>query len=321
MKNQSRQEPAVRPAGFTLVELLVVIAIIGILIGLLLPAVQSVRAAARRIQCANNLKQIGLAMHNYHAAYNSLPPGTIQRGTSNAAETHVINWAISILPNLEHEALFKSYDPRLYNGHDQNLPVLKTLLPVMRCPADSDSNQLHVPTQFRDEPIAPGSYKGVAGRRWGSQNGYWDYPPFASQAKSHLAGRGPLHMVGIGNHDCETFDTIRDGTSNTLLVGEYHTKTKPDRKAYWASAHSFHSLGTPQLESYTRVPDWEWCNGPQAAGGMFWQCHRAFASLHPGGTIQFVLGDGSVRSLSENIDGRLFEDLGTIHGGEVVAGF
>ena len=126
-------------------------------------------------------------------------------------------------------------------------------------------------------------------------------------------------MVGVGGQDVETLDGMRDGTSNTLLVGEYHTKTDLARRTFWASTHSFHNLGTPQLESYTRIPDFTQCD--TINGDMFWQCHRAFASLHSGGVIQFALGDGSARSISPNIDGGLFEDLATIAGSEVVAGF
>ena len=307
--------------AFTLVELLVVITIIGILISLLLPAVQAAREAARRAQCGNNLKQIGLALHNYHTASRSLPPGGLHSAVSTGHEEARINWAISILPFLEQSALFDAYDSNLCNSDPANLPVLQTFLDVMICPSDVQARKLLNPDQWRDSSgtIAPGSYKGVAGQRFLGTNGYWDYPPYADDAVNNQRTRGPLHMVGIEGHDVETIDGMRDGTSNTLMVGEYQTKTDLPRRTFWASTHTFHNLGSPQVESYTRIPDFTQCN--TVNDGMFWQCHRSFGSLHAGGVIQFAMGDGSVRAISPNIDGGIFEDLATVAGGEVVAGF
>ncbi len=307
-------------SGFTLVELLVVITIIGILISLLLPAVQSAREAARQLQCANNLKQLGLAVLNYESAWSTLPPGGIHTGTGNTRPEAMGNWAIGILPHLEQQALFDQYDQDLYNSHPDNLPVLKTLLGLMICPTDADARRLVKPGQGpTDEEIAPGSYKAISGSRWGNENGFFDYPPFHTSMSGNIRHRGAFTVVGVGGMDVVTVAEIRDGTSNTLLFAEYHTQTAPERKAFWASTHSFHNLASCQLESYTRVPDFDVCM--QANGNMFWQCHRASASLHAGGVFNVGLADGSVRGLSQNIDGTVFQHLATIAGHEVVTGF
>ena len=310
-----------RRVAFTLVELLVVITIIGILIALLLPAVQGARGAARRLQCKNNLKQIGLAILNYAQLEGSLPPGSIHSGTqAQVPQNHHMNWAIAILPQLEQQALYDAYDQDKYNAHPDNLPVLQTRLAIMVCPEDPHGKMLVQPTQgsFPPEGIATGSYKGVSGKRCWADNGYFDYPPYAGHAKLTTNKRGPLHMVGIGKFGSVKFAHIRDGASNTLLVGETMTietkQVNATSTAFWGSTHSFHNEGCPQPEAYTRHADYDRCM--VLTGNRHWLCDRAYGSLHSGGTMHFVMCDGSVRPISKNIDGGLFESLATIAGGE-----
>ena len=141
-----------RRQGFTLVELLVVIAIIGILVALLLPAVQAARDAARRSQCQNNLKQLGLAVLSFEAANRVFPEGSYHiRPLAANPENHFTNWAILTLPFYEEQALFDAYDNDLYNSHPDNRPVLRTPLTIHKCPADADVDALLVPTQIQDD--------------------------------------------------------------------------------------------------------------------------------------------------------------------------
>ena len=127
-------------------------------------------------------------------------------------------------------------------------------------------------------------------------------------------------MVGAGSLKTAKLSHITDGTSNTLLVGEYSTIRQESFEdasgtVHWASSHSFHNLGATQPEFYTRIADFDACL--RSNGNMFWQCDRAFASLHGGGIIQFVLCDGSVTGVTPEIDGQVFVGMSTIAGGEI----
>ena len=312
-----------RRHAFTLVELLVVIAIIGILVALLLPAVQAARESARAVECSNNLKQLGLAINEYSDIIKSYPPGSIHSGSSasNPANHHT-NWAIAILPFLEEESLIHEYDYTKYNTHPVNRPVLQMRLAVMDCPSDPHKGRLLVPRQIptvAPEGLRVGSYKGVMGRRWGPTNGFFDYPPFYKRKGRSAENRGPLYMVGMGRLSTVKVEQILDGTSNTLLIGEYHTTDSKFLNAtsavFWGSTHSFHNLGCPQPESYNRIPDYDRCM--QITGNRHWLCDRNFASLHLKNMIQFVFCDGSVHRIDPFINGKIYEQIATVAGGEV----
>jgi prepilin-type N-terminal cleavage/methylation domain-containing protein len=310
--------------GFTLIELLVVIAIIAILIGLLVPAVQKVREAAARAQCQNNLKQLGLAMHNYHDANRRLPPGGVNSSNQNINNSY-LGWGVAVLPYVEQENLYRLYKPSLPNWHADNAPVLAASVPVMRCPADpTDPSPMKIEPAVYANPVAPGSYKAVSGRYGKPGSLFWDYALyFGNQAdipKTDPASRGPLHSVGVGGVLAARLTDIKDGTSNTFLIGEYTTTTNPLRRAYWGVSASFHSMGACGPDSPTRgLPDHAACAKVVVTGNSN-RCNRAFASTHTGG-MYFALCDGSVQFISANIDSVIWQNLATIAGGEVVSNF
>jgi prepilin-type N-terminal cleavage/methylation domain-containing protein/prepilin-type processing-associated H-X9-DG protein len=331
-----------RRKGFTLIELLVVIAIIAILIGLLLPAVQKVREAAARIQCQNNLKQIGLALHAYHDSIGAFPAGSIYK-TVNGKTDYYDTWTISILPYLEQGNLFKLYNQNLPNATNADAgtaAVRTTQLKVYLCPSDpapltaakpesgpGGNSGLPIPLCF------PGNYRCVAGADWGGQdwgsdqngpNENWDD---ATQVAGwlmafHPQSRGVMHgcpqNVGGTSASPERIANITDGTSNTLMVGEYATKTHYSRRTYWAYAYtSYNESCVTYAQSRTLIPDFDLCNATAPGGSN--QCKRAWGSFHTGNMLNFAMCDGSVRAISTSIDMvNVLPALATIGGGEVV---
>ncbi len=164
-------------SAFTLVELLVVIAIIGILVGLLLPAVQAAREAARRMQCSNNLKQIGLAVHNYADANKKFPPGNITDGPCCGTPSHTV-WSVCLLPYLEQGNLSGRYDPTLPIEHATNSFLRQQKMPTYSCPSDPTAGQLLVPASGPHNNLQSmtSSYRGMGGVGWGHA-GEYQYRP------------------------------------------------------------------------------------------------------------------------------------------------
>jgi prepilin-type N-terminal cleavage/methylation domain-containing protein/prepilin-type processing-associated H-X9-DG protein len=355
--------------GFTLVELLVVIAIIGILIALLLPAVQSAREAARRTQCMDNLKQMGLACQTYASAKKSLPPGkTVIQNNCTSGVANYSNWALEILPYIDEIALYKSYDFTLINNDiasqnkqtqqsTGNLPVLQSTVQLMKCPSDPNqdplSNTGNGPFNAATDPkIALGSYRGVAGRGFAdapgvaNQNAYFDSAQIIVGAGNmRLRDKGPLPVVVISGACPNTSNLkapvkvsqVTDGTSKTMLIGEYTTVSGLQRSAFWANSYYGMNLGSITVTlayqtntttsmsfmSPTLDPDYDKCTTALSAvttpalPSPSQPCNRSFAGLHgAGGFINFVFCDGSVHVVSSNTDIRILSDLATINGGE-----
>jgi len=313
-----------RRTGFTLVELLVVIAIIGILVALLLPAVQAAREAGRRSQCGNNLKQIALAMHNYHDTLKLLPPGNITVGNCCGAPSWT-NCFIAILPFMENSPLFNQYNHNQNNFHSTQTPVRTALVPSYQCPTDPNAAVKKI-----DRPESgPGSgidytmssYRAVAGKYNGTNNKWDSGESMNGQA---MFWRGPLHVVsgphsfgGVGRTHCETLASITDGTSNTMLVSEFHTKTRPRRGTFWAYSYTSYAAGSASDQARSRIPDYDRCTAIGGNGGAD-PCKRGLgASFHPGGA-QASLCDGSVRFISNTVTIPVWQAIATIAGGEAV---
>ena len=342
--------------GFTLVELLVVIAIIGVLVALLLPAVQAAREAARRTSCINKQKQIALAIHNFEDTYKHLPAGQVIRvGPPSNQRDHYDTWTISILPFLEQGNLYAAWTPNTPNqipaAQDPQFDALrKTLMPIYNCPSDGIPHDLLVPDSQAGGaspfPLTANSfyrtsnYRANAGTTFGGKAG------FASGTPSDTGGdanwddawnnqsiwlmenkgewRGPIHGVDMtrGMRPNRLAD-ITDGTTNTLLIGEYATRTRPRRRTFWAYAYSSYNLSCVTIgQSRTLIPDFDLCAvTPPVTNGNN-QCKRAWGSFHAAGTMNFALADGSVRGISKNIDmNTVMPSLGSIAGAEPVRDF
>ena len=299
------------PRAFTLVELLVVITIIGILIALLLPAVQAAREAARRSQCSNNVKQIGLAVHNYHEAFKVFPAGGITEGLCCATPGRV-NWAISILPYVEQLALYQQYDMRYTNESVQNRFVVQQIVSAYTCPSDAvTSTMLEVPASgpTGGQTWRHGSYKAMSGR---SDGNAWFDNADGFMLPLNFNWRGVLHHIGwpAGQTKNEDFSTIKDGSSNTTMIAEFATRTTTTRGVFWAYTYTSFAAGSAVPESRTLLPDYNACSAIAGGGGAN-ACKRGFASFHPGG-LQVGMADGSARFVSNTIDMMLWAYLATV---------
>jgi prepilin-type N-terminal cleavage/methylation domain-containing protein len=300
-----------RERAFTLVELLVVIAIIGILIALLLPAVQSAREAARRLQCTNNLKQLALAAHNYHTAVRSFPPGysTDNVIASEAQKREAWGWQVFLLPYIEASPLYDQLDidgRRLEEAlatakTDASLRgLLQTSIAALRCPSDdADSATLDTANRHFYGKGNTGSGKFAVGMsNYVGVLGLYDKPWKGSS--------GPFKNNGLyfGNSRLRVA-RIEDGTSNTFMFGERDSRCfaaswpgvrNPPGPCNWGIYHSLgrvsFKLNSPEYKKFQELTgSWDACNS----------CTEAFSSEHPAGAL-FAFCDGSVHFVPDTVE-------------------
>ena len=304
--------------GFTLVELLVVITIIGILVALLLPAVQNAREAGRTVSCKNRLKQIGVGVHSYLTAEGHFPPGNITEGNCCSTKSRT-NWAIEILPHIEQDSLYRKYDHSKFNEDPENMEVRTAKIPLYSCPSESETDVLEKPESGPGGTwngqtgviYRRGSYRCVSGRSDGS--GWWDTHQNAHFPKSW---RGVFHTVGTNDLKPERDRNIRDGLSNTLMVGEMGTISHSSRRTFWGYAYASYASSCVTPQSRTLLVDYDRCSQIGGAGGQN-PCKRGWGSFHPGG-LNFVYCDGNVRFIPITVDLNVLAEMATIDGGEIV---
>ena len=305
--------------AFTLVELLVVIAIIGILVALLLPAVQAAREAARRSQCTNNLKQMGIALQNYHDLHNVFPPAKIGCGSmkymypaAQASSNVVLNTTgfVLLLPQLEQQPLFAVYNfnyPSSINNWNSggkplasgattsvtNQQVYSKPLPVYTCPSDNSpayirsANVNNAASPYEENQAAESNYLFASGQITDYSNPWETY-------------RGYLHLGPFGNDGAAKIADIKDGTSNTIAIGESKQgvagKTYALYGPFWGNGtHTCCHGYTPYNDPRFAI-NYDW-NGDHSYRQYAW----GFGSYHTAGAL-FVFCDGSTRFISDGVD-------------------
>ncbi len=335
MQQIQRRQTNVARAGFTLVELLVVIAIIGVLVGLLLPAVQSAREAARRMSCSNNLKQIGLAMHNYHSTFNvfpsnmgSLAPGIPTRGSS---------WLVQILPQMEQTAIYEKLtfigtDFSTQDGVNRNWDVLQQAsVPGYNCPSNpmerervNNANALTrtfgSPTTYKTQIadyVGNVGYYHTPGTRQGDPR--WTPGGRSDGSRNVWTGYGWMQdagVIGINNsmYKNPRFASITDGTSQTIAAGEhsnfmkdangttqYDSRPSSHAGGAWNAGPAFHGwLGWTANVTASRYPINSIYSG-NSTQRFGYTLHNGYRSAHIGGAM-FTMADGSVRFVTDSID-------------------
>jgi prepilin-type N-terminal cleavage/methylation domain-containing protein/prepilin-type processing-associated H-X9-DG protein len=320
------------PAAFTLVELLVVIAIIGVLMALLLPAVQAAREAGRRTKCANNLKQIGLALINHEITNGKLPPGTIFDAPDGASGPYTHSWWVPAFAHLEQRAISDSFDrtgatdttsyahPNSAWGNENNLRLVGNLaLPILNCPSSPLSTKSGSWNPAYQLPQT--NYVGISGSVVHSTAATWSHNGYS---QNDIVSRG-----GALPHDQKRrMAEITDGTSNTLLVSEQGDwcvdakGVKNDCRSTGGSfLYGYFRDANPRLYNVTTVrhrPNAKSSALAGISGSGAWQLNNnPLQSTHPGG-VMGVFVDGSVHFLRDSLDLQVIYFLSDVDDGNVI---
>ena len=317
-----------RRRAFTLIELLVVIAIIGVLIGLLLPAVQAAREAARRAQCTNNLKQIGLGLHNYHSALNVFPPGylSLKDPVTFDNDGPGWGWAAFTLNQMEQPAVYNSINFVLGIESPANSTARATVLTVFLCPSDATVQEIFTVADSTATNTTPGvpictaassNYVGSVGT--GDPSSLY---PYIIDDDDGPPGRDNGNGLFFRNRPV-TIAQVTDGTSQTFAVGE---RSQNCSRACWAGAVTNAAVPLvallggngfdPEGGGALVLAHTGETHGPNTPSGL---AHAdQYWSRHPGGA-NFLFADGSVRFIKEQVGFTIFQSLATKAGGEVLS--
>ncbi len=328
--------------AFTLIELLVVIAIIGILIALLLPAVQQIRAAAASLQCKNNLKQIGLALHSYHDSNNQFPSGYVDFNTNPTSTPDNDlgpgwGWAAFLLPYVEQGTVYNQINFSQGVGIGSNVAVCQLSLKVFQCPSDPNQQAFPVYDSNFTNPIATVAHSNYVGC-----NGWEECFSNAGGAGTGTGDAGADGLSGGGGrsgnglfyrNSHNRFADVTDGLSSTIFVGERSGNHSPST---WTGAVTGGRcpawMANQPPTPYTLPPSPAYDNAdfdealvlshgnathvPSADFPIF--DPDTFYSMHTGNAANFLFGDGSVHYLTSGIDPYTYQHLCTIAGGEVL---
>jgi prepilin-type N-terminal cleavage/methylation domain-containing protein len=301
-----------RRIGFTLVELLVVIAIIAVMLAMIVPAVQHIRAAANRAQCLNNLRQLALATHQFHDSQRRLPYNTFGNGFGIGPDSTAWSWLSRLIPYIEQDPLYKQGGIPIKTLRASG--VANAALPVLLCPEDPDSSagpRLDA-GNMRGFAVGLTNYKGVSGANWGDDllgRGGRDFKTDWRNAGTngsfdgHSQGDGIFYRLDYKRK--LRLDQISDGTSNTFMIGEDIC----DATLWCSWPYSNNAVGTCAIPPNVKRP-----NGKDYPKWN-WQNNESFRSDHSGG-LHFAYADSSVHFISNSIDLKFYRALATISGGE-----
>lgn len=341
-KKYGRIQRDVPSRGFTLVELLVVIAIIGVLVALLLPAIQAAREAARRSQCTNNMRQLGIALQNYHSAMKKFPPGSFgdrtlndptQRRTSNTPGTSGFLPAtphhVYLLPYLEESTRFTAYDRKLDWDRQPREVLLQitTALPTYQCPSD-EGQTMDVTQGGPANSSNLGDHKGNYGVNWGQWEFIDQFDQTVNGAASNTVSADDHRRAPFGASWGASMGQIVDGTSNTFAMMEMlqtpSEAGKVDRRArIWNHLAGTYQITTQHPPNSAELDsDQSVCEGRPELGIPCKRTstenimHLTSRSRHPGG-VHVAMCDGSAQYVSEDIELVVYKGLSSIDGGEI----